>query len=81
MTPFLNFLKKKISETTLFLESLQKTARVEEIRSYRICDQMDVTFRQELAKIEKDVDERKTNLKDKVGGEVVSNVQVRRNNL
>ncbi|CCD65721.1 Intraflagellar transport protein 81 homolog [Caenorhabditis elegans] len=35
-------------------------------------------LRQELAKIEKDVDERKTNLKDKVGGEVVSNVQYRK---
>ncbi|KAF1747937.1 hypothetical protein GCK72_024403 [Caenorhabditis remanei] len=32
-------------------------------------------LRQELAKVEKDVEERKHNLKDKVGGEVVSNVQ------
>ncbi|EFO82944.1 CRE-IFT-81 protein [Caenorhabditis remanei] len=35
-------------------------------------------LRQELAKVEKDVEERKHNLKDKVGGEVVSNVQYRK---
>ncbi|CAI2357088.1 unnamed protein product [Caenorhabditis sp. 36 PRJEB53466] len=35
-------------------------------------------LRQDLVKVEKDVEERKNNLKDKVGGEVVSNVQYRK---
>uniref|UniRef100_A0A1I7T793 Intraflagellar transport protein 81 homolog n=2 Tax=Caenorhabditis tropicalis TaxID=1561998 RepID=A0A1I7T793_9PELO len=36
------------------------------------------TLRQELAKAEKDVEDRKRSLKDKIGGEVVSNVQYRK---